>query len=49
MKVIFNEEKNYDLVEWKKNTGTAENRRQENRRTLPIKITKVVHVSRKIK
>lgn len=33
----------------KKNTGTAENRRQQNRRNLPIKITKVVHVSGKIK
>lgn len=33
----------------KKNTGTAENRRQWNRRNLPTKIIKVVHVSRKIK
>lgn len=44
MRVIFSEETKTTIWSNEKNTGTA-----ENRRTLPKNITKVVHVSRKIK
>lgn len=39
----FQTKKENDHLIELKNTGTAENRRQENVRTLPIEMTKVVH------